>query len=284
MKSKGIALLTVAVVAIGIFALPSTMSVFSGQHTWYDISGGDVPCVKCHADKYEELSMTEVHSSFARGDASGACYVCHRADLDISYANAGDGRATPGGNSHAASTIACMACHEYEAHVRDNNQGPFAGGFEQPYGSPFTYTGEVSIDSGSPQKGSVGPPQKGSVGTPQEENIISDGDHAVHNAYVQSAVDSDLMVDSNEACIACHTAIPMEIDWSRAYAMRSQSVVDSLGDWTVEQLGAIGTSSVTTYSDGYGDDASTTKPYVDYDMTQSVPSRGGGGVDWLQPP
>ncbi len=66
--------------------------------------------------------------------------------------------------------------------------------------------------------------------------------------------------------------------------MRSQSVVDSLGDWTVEQLGAIGTSSVTTYSDGYGDDASTTKPYVDYDMTQSVPSRGGGGVDWLQPP
>lgn len=254
MEGSKIALMLIAVVAIGIFALPSTMSVFGGTHTWYDTAGDGVPCVKCHADKYEELSMTDVHSSFAGGDSSDDCYMCHRADLDIRYA---EGGGTPGVDTHAASTIACMACHEYEAHIM---KGPFAGGFKQPKGSQFAYTGKVSIDS--------------------DTQVISDGDHAVHNAYVQSAVNSNMMEDSNEACIACHTAIPMEIDWTRGYAMRSQSVADSLGDWTVQQLGASGTYAVTTYSDGYGDDASTTEPYVDHEVGSSLPS-SGGRADWL---
>ena len=266
MSGSKIGLLLIAVVAIGIFALPSTISVFSGQHTWYDIASDGVPCVKCHADKYEEFSMSEVHSSFASSDSSDVCYVCHRADPDLKYA---DGGGSPGGDVHAASTIACMACHEYDAHVRGNNEGPFAGGFEQPSGSPFMYT-------------SVGAPPKGSVGAPQKGSIISDGTHAVHNAYVQGAVDSDLMVDSNEACIACHTAIPMEIDWSIGYAMHSQSVADSLGDWTVRQFEAAGSYTLTTYSDGYGDDASTTEPHVDHDVTSSKGE--GSRYDWLQPP
>lgn len=252
MGGSKIALMLVAVVAIGIFALPSTMSVFGGTHTWYDTAGDGVPCAKCHADKYEELSMSDFHTSFAGGDSSADCYMCHRADKDIRYA---EGGGTPGVDTHAATTIACMACHEYDARIM---KGPFAGGFAKPRGSQFNYTGKVSIDSSGTQ-------------------VISDGDHAVHNAYVQSAVDSNMMEDSNEACIACHTAVPMEIDWTRGYAMRSQSVADSLGDWTVQQLGASGTYAVTTYSDGYGDDASTTEPYVDHD----VGSSGGSGADWL---
>lgn len=259
MGGSRIALMLIAVVAIGIFALPSTMSVFGGTHTWYDIAGGGVPCAKCHADKYEELSMSDFHTTFAGGDSSDDCYMCHRADRDIRYAKGGG---TPGVDTHAATTIACMACHEYEADIM---KGPFAGGFKQPKNSQFTYTGKVSIDDS---------------GTPQKISVISDGDHAVHNAYVQSAVDSNMMEDSNEACIACHTAVPMEIDWTRGYAMRSQSVADSLGDWTVQQLGASGTYAVTTYSDGYGDDASTTEPYVDHDVGSSLPS-GGGRADWL---
>jgi hypothetical protein len=270
MSEKKIALMLVAVVAIGIFALPSTMSVFSGQHTWYDIASDGVPCVKCHADKYEEFSMTDVHSSFARRDSSDVCYVCHRADPDLTYAKGGGGG--PGVQTHAASTIACMACHEYEAQVRDNNQGPFAGGFEQPSGSPFNYGGVVAS-------------QPGSEGVPQKHKIISEGSHAVHNAYVQGAVDSYLMEDSNEACIACHTAIPMEIDWSLGYAMHSQSVADSLGDWTVGQFEAAGAYTVTTYSDGYGDDASTTEPHIDHDVTPSVPSKVYRSPDdWLHEP
>jgi nitrate/TMAO reductase-like tetraheme cytochrome c subunit len=211
MSGSKMVLMLIAVVAIGIFALPSTMSMFGGQHTWYDIASDGVPCVKCHADTYEEFSRSEVHSSFARRDArNDVCYVCHRADPDLTYAKGGGSSATPA--AHAASTIACMACHEFDAHVQDNNQGPFAGGFEQPSGSPFSY---------------------GGVGSPPQGSVISDGNHTRHNACVQGAVDSALMEDSNEACIACHTAIPVEIDWDLGYAMHSQSVADSLGDWTV---------------------------------------------------
>ena len=51
------------------------MSLFAGQHVWYDLSGGinDVPCEKCHADVAEEM----------QSDANGAhrnltCAMCHR--------------------------------------------------------------------------------------------------------------------------------------------------------------------------------------------------------------
>ncbi|RCV62948.1 hypothetical protein C5S53_16305 [Methanophagales archaeon] len=64
MKSRGLALLVVAIDAIGIFALPSSVSLFSGQHTWYDLSnsvGGtsgvnNVPCEKCHAEWGQHLA------------------------------------------------------------------------------------------------------------------------------------------------------------------------------------------------------------------------------------
>ncbi|RLG31140.1 hypothetical protein DRN97_09675, partial [Methanosarcinales archaeon] len=114
-----IALMAIAVAAIGIFALPSTMSLLGGQHTWYDLGGAGVPCEKCHADVHAELSdQTAYHSSFD-------CYACHRANKTIQYA-AGGGSVKPGKQAHAASTIACMECHEHNAKV---TQGPFAGGF-----------------------------------------------------------------------------------------------------------------------------------------------------------
>jgi len=50
----------IAVVAVGLFALPSTVSLFSGQHRWYNISGtgNEIPCIKCHADIYDEYTLT----------------------------------------------------------------------------------------------------------------------------------------------------------------------------------------------------------------------------------
>jgi len=60
MDSKRIALMAIAVVAIGIFALPSTVSLFNGQHSWYDLTDYSeghttVPCEKCHADIADEM-------------------------------------------------------------------------------------------------------------------------------------------------------------------------------------------------------------------------------------
>ena len=114
MKTSGIALLAIAVIAIGIFALPSTVSLFSGQHTWYGLEdeGSQVPCMKCHGDIEEEMVSGDngVHKNLS----SPTC-DCHR----VSGTGVADGddiggrKFIPGTTSHATETIAYMLCHEY---------------------------------------------------------------------------------------------------------------------------------------------------------------------------
>jgi len=120
MRSNRIVLLAVAVVAIGIFALPSTISLLSGQHSWYylgvSIEGAsgrnNVPCEKCHADIADEMISTGAHSDLT-------CAMCHRTLFtDYTYArghyNIGSTEydITPGQEAHAASTVECMDCHD----------------------------------------------------------------------------------------------------------------------------------------------------------------------------
>ena len=66
-------LVLVIVLSLGIYILPSTVSIFIGQHDWYNISqaGNQIPCRKCHADVYEELVNNPYHENFN-------CEPCHR--------------------------------------------------------------------------------------------------------------------------------------------------------------------------------------------------------------
>jgi hypothetical protein len=220
MNTKKIALMAVAVVAIGIFALPSTVSLFAGQHVWYDLNenkGNDVPCKKCHADIYEEYMMAAngVHGTLSGGnqttagdDPDAACGACHRL-TNITNSNANytfasgwldndPSGSTPGVEAHAAATIACMACHQL------NNTGnyPGAGGFNitayDYVSSPYMYS-----------------------------NSSNPGTYAAHNAFIAQAINDTTLQDSNEACIACHTYIAVKINWQHA---RSLEFDVGLGD------------------------------------------------------
>ncbi|MDY6959177.1 MAG: cytochrome c3 family protein, partial [Halobacteriota archaeon] len=108
MDNRKIVLLLVAVLAIGLFALPSTIAMFGGQHNWYGLGddGNQVPCEKCHADIYDEMGNTGPHSNMS-------CWYCHRTSNLTGYTYAsGDGTgSTPGQEAHAASTVECMECH-----------------------------------------------------------------------------------------------------------------------------------------------------------------------------
>lgn len=78
----------IALVGIGVFALPSTMSLFTGQHAFYNIDaeGNQVPCVKCHGDIQSELKST--HSEVTGTDgphASMTCEMCHRAEKGAAF-------------------------------------------------------------------------------------------------------------------------------------------------------------------------------------------------------
>jgi len=206
-------LMTVAITAVGILAMPSTISLFAGQHTWYNLTKDELPCRKCHAEVFQELQNSAFHKWNGGGFGQGgddvvvdniACYGCHRANASITYADVGSSAAvvTPGKQAHAASTVACMLCHQVNATQATVNPtgdgslaGFFAGGFADPYpagykGTKYNYT-----------------------------NATHKGGHAAHQTFIQSAIYDPKMEDANEACIACHTHIPVKINWTHRYSL-----------------------------------------------------------------
>ncbi len=96
----------IALIGIGVFALPSTMSLFAGQHSFYNIdaTGNQVPCQKCHGDVKAELTTTGYSATTGtKGPhADFKCEYCHRAEAGfasgddayskITYSNASGGR------------------------------------------------------------------------------------------------------------------------------------------------------------------------------------------------
>ncbi|VVB86935.1 Cytochrome c7 c [uncultured archaeon] len=86
MNSK-FTLALIALVGVGVFALPSTMALFAGQHSFYNIdaTGNQVPCVKCHGDVKAELSSGYSATTNTSGPhANFKCEYCHRAEAGAS--------------------------------------------------------------------------------------------------------------------------------------------------------------------------------------------------------
>ena len=255
-KSSVLLLMLIAVIAVGTFALPNSISLFSGQHTWYDISNKELPCIKCHADIYDEYMMTGAHGTLSGGsydapgdNPNGACYACHRVVYswrgnttggNITYASGDGAGSTPGKETHAATTVACMACHE----IDNVYGGPIAGGFEDPYA----------------RLGIVNDPVSGMNFTYNDSTYP--GGHAAHQGFVEGAINNTRMEDSNEACIACHTAIPVKITWTHAYSLEFNATYnESLSlpptHFDTSNYTANGTKVVYSYGNGTGG-ASTT--------------------------
>ncbi len=232
MNTNKIALLAIAIVAIGIFALPSTVSLLSGQHTWYDLSGegNDLPCEKCHADINDEMISGDngVHTTLG-----GPGCDCHRVNETASrfggnYAK-GDGTgSTAGTDSHAAETISCMICHEQGA---DFAMGIFAGGFNQTE----VYDGI----SGQRQYW-------------YNDTNGTGGEYAAHNAFLNQAIANDLMEDSNEACIACHTRVGVNITWTKNEVLSFNAEEDNVGGWNITNFAAEGDNvTYTQYANNW---------------------------------
>ena len=262
MKSSSLILMGIAVVAVGMFALPSTVSLFSGQHAWYNISYGEkLPCIKCHADIYDEYLMSDVHGSLSGSAdnttpqggsaANAACYACHRAVYtnkgNITYASGDEAGSTPGKEAHAASTVACMACHEFNA----SYAAPPAGGFENPYSnaSGLGITGGITSD-----------PVSGLKFNYTDSNHT--GGRAAHQGFIEGAITFKRMEDSNEACLGCHTHIPVKINWTHARSIEFNATYDKglqlpPTHFNTSEYKANGTVTVTSYGN-YSGGANTT--------------------------
>lgn len=129
-----IVLLAISVFAVGIFAMPGTLSLFSGQHTFSNIASDPYICRKCHMEVYDELMKDDggnprPHSAFT------TCRVCHRTgnlsdygfyeglfgisgDPSVNFSNMG---------AHAAITVECIFCHNaVNSNFTDDAHQPLA--------------------------------------------------------------------------------------------------------------------------------------------------------------
>lgn len=109
MNSK-ILLLSVAVIAVGLFAMPSTLSLFAGQHTF--INGSSVDCGTCHGDVKQEMSqgISTAHSDPVLKKCDGCHGKGNLSDVPLTRTTKGNANNTLNG-AHAATTLECVWCH-----------------------------------------------------------------------------------------------------------------------------------------------------------------------------
>lgn len=177
MNSK-ILILSIAVISVGLFAMPSTLSLFAGQHTF--INGSSVDCKKCHQDIYNEL--TTGGSTAHLTTQLQACQGCHKtgnitqvifnSTQNMTWFNTSiKGNA----NAHAAVTLECVSCHQ--------GVGIELSGSQEAH-TQFYWNSSNTINS--------------SVG----------GVNAVNNTVIS-------LRGANTACVGCHTHITTNVTWIR---------------------------------------------------------------------
>lgn len=76
-------LLFIAFMAISFYAMPRTVALFAGQHTFY--SGMNVECEKCHADILAEIETSGYVYEKHRGAAGNTNYTAYLSLGGISY-------------------------------------------------------------------------------------------------------------------------------------------------------------------------------------------------------
>lgn len=225
----------IAVLGIGLFVLPSTLSMFAGQHAWYnpDPNVEGIPCEKCHVLEENELMGTNgphsltyttlVNTSANYSGTPGAngstvfwggdtvksrCFGCHQVGANFSagseYASYNTNWSTARNQSHAAIVIQCIDCHPWVVHeLEDSNEA------HRPF---YVSLNETTAVNGT-----------------------------------------DLLKGSNEACIACHTHVGVNITWNRAAYVTFNASANVTSDsyevtWNSSDTLGLNTSRTTNYS------------------------------------
>lgn len=211
MNSK-VLLLSVAVIAVGLFAMPSTLSLFAGQHTFYN--GSSVNCAKCHQDIVNEIgtSSVDVHYTIANNSGRSKCKGCHTTGTVTSIPT-GKNSSGPGYNytsvtvnvtndtaAHAAITVECVSCHTgvaAELTGANSSHGPF-------------YNGTTA-------------------------------DNATNN--------TNMLKGANEACVGCHTHAILNITWVKPVGYNMTVNVETTGAYNIT-IDEVNSTTNTSYSSG----------------------------------
>ncbi|HID43516.1 MAG TPA: hypothetical protein EYP30_07065 [Archaeoglobaceae archaeon] len=176
MRVGHLVILTITLMSMGMVVLPSAVSLFAGEHYFYNIDEGyGSKCIKCHADIYEELKNSANHSRVdgSNGFSGEECTACHRSNTSVTYASGETN--SPGKEAHAATITNCGYCHFNSSNPFN---APVAGGFGQS---------DLPDDTGVNES---------------------------HYKFVTESRSSDLLLNESESCIACHTTCEVRFNFN----------------------------------------------------------------------
>ena len=229
MHDKRLIYVLVAVSAIGFFVLPSTLSMFAGQHSWYDPKDDGIPCEKCHFLEVQEMSALVGPHTGETGYGRMECTYCHRG-FEI-----GTGKIDPNFTSylnasskvHAGQTLPCLYCHSgpdkgyvhaytntscwTDCHSNDNSSYP---PYPPAHGGEYNNEDCVKCHSTNVPKHIT--PAKGFGLTQNTTDQAYGGNRSAHTKFVLDAKNMTMLEDANEACLGCHTRTGVNISWNRA--------------------------------------------------------------------
>lgn len=265
----------IALFAMAFIFLPQAVSLFAGQHDWYDLAeeqnmlNSGIRCEKCHADIADEMEAQMGPHTGETGYGRMKCSQCHRVKLGTyQFAAVEDStsEAIPGEYAHAAATVACMDCHryvtkkEFETYTVGGNHAGYKGGDNPYWFGPKENCRKCHGKGASKEKGNKGNswtgkqiPPAGGFGL--TEGTGDTGSEATHIRFVNSSVGNSVQKDENEGCIGCHTAIPVKIDWAHATTLEFKVVTSKfeVSKWDIKELEVNGTANVTVWGNTSGE-------------------------------
>lgn len=92
----------------------------------------------------------------------------------------------------------------------------------------------------------------GSLGTTHDVVGQITGARAAHQPFYEQALNDPLMSGANEACVACHTHVRVDITWTHPANMTFNATEDGTGTWTVGNFATSGTVTVNTVGERDG--------------------------------
>lgn len=200
MLKRRTVLLGVSVLCVAVLIMPYTVSLFGKQHEWK--AAADVNCISCHTD-IDYPSANYMHVSLNGSEPGDYCDSCHQ--IGTSGSSVGVTGAGGYDEEHAAVTVECLDCHE-----------DAIGGMNDTW---YTAGDEAQANA-----------DKGFINVTSEAHSNMTGSAT----DVQGAWAFDYLSGNNEACIACHTNITLEIYMTPGATVMNITAWENVwGNWTV---------------------------------------------------
>ena len=212
MKGIQVLILAVAIIAIGLFILPSTLSMFIGQHTWFSVKSPDdmeALCAKCHQPEVDEweanIAAGGAHATFdtVYPNQSG-CTICHQVNataLGVYGLN--------------VSSLASYSFEDFTQEGLTNTSN--AAAFNDSWRTQNTPHAAIKVDCADCH-------YNASV-------QLSNPDSAHSEFYNQSSASTT----DSAACIGCHTMTDMNITWYKFGGLNINATINATTEnWEIE--------------------------------------------------